>query len=461
MYDVAVIGGGPGGYVAAIKASQLGLNTVLFEEEAMGGVCLNKGCIPTKAMLKSAEVYNTVKTAEEYGIHTNSPILNIESVISRKNKIVTDLVNGIELLLKNNNIKVIKARAEPVSPYCVRAGSELYQAKNIILATGSKPIRIKLKGNQNKLIVSDDIFSLKKLPLSIAIIGGGVIGLEFAVMLNAFGVKTTIVELLPSIINIADDTIMEAAKKMLINSGVVVLENTRALELTDYGLRCEKGQKNFEVMAEKVLLSIGREPNVDIQMLGSLGIKNENGKIIVDKQMQTSVPGIYAIGDVNGKNMFAHAAAAQGISVAEIIAGKKKTTQFAAMPSCIFTIPEIAWVGLTEQEAKQKYNNVITSIFPMAANGKSMIYGKKDGFIKLVVDSKYKLLLGAHLFCYRASDMIGEMALALNLECTAAEIAETIHPHPTISEACMEAAEGIFGSPIHYYSKAKGSILCN
>jgi len=456
MYDLAVIGAGPGGYVSAIKASQLGLNTILFEEEKPGGVCLNKGCIPTKAMLKSAEVFNTVKTASEYGIRASQPILDFNAVMSRKNGIVADLVSGIGSLLKRNGVTTVTAHANVVSPYCMVANGEQYQAKNIILATGSKPVRVTIKGNYDRLMISDDIFNLEKLPSSIAIIGGGIIGLEFAVMLNAFGVKTTIVELLPSIITMADEAVIEAAHTMLVSSGITVYENSKVTEVTARGLICEKGGKQFELDAEKILLCIGRVPNTDIQMLDDLGIRHERGKILVDTQLRTNISNIFAVGDVNGKKMLAHAASAQGITAAEIIAGVKKNIEFTATPSCIFTVPEIAWVGLTEKEAKQQYGSVKTSVFPMTANGKSKISGKTEGFIKLITDTKYNLLVGAHLCCDRASDMIAGMTLALNMECSAAEIARTIHPHPTVSEACMEAAEGVFGSSIHYHVKSKG-----
>jgi dihydrolipoamide dehydrogenase len=461
MYDLAVIGAGPGGYTAAIRAAQLGLTTVLFEEDNWGGVCLNKGCIPTKAMLKSAEVFSMVKAAGEYGVNAGGASLDFRAVMNRKDSIVRRLTGGVGSLLKMNGVETVKARAQAVSPYCVRAGERDYQTRSIILATGSKPVRVPLPGDQSRLLVSDDVFKLTDLPSSVAIVGGGVIGLEFALMLGAFGVKAAVVELLGSVIAMADGDVIKAARKLLAGSGVEVYENARALESGARGLVCEKEGRRFGVEAEKIILSVGRIPNADIPMLESLGIKHDRGRIRVDGRMRTSVPNIYAVGDINGKTMLAHAASAQGIAAAGSAASAKtgapyagkRAGRFGAVPSCIYTSPEIAWVGLTEREARLKYGAVRTSVFPMAANGKSVISGKTEGFVKLVAEPDHNILVGAHLFCDRASDMIAEMVLALNLECCAEEIAESVHPHPTISEACMEAAEGIFGSPIHIFNK--------
>jgi dihydrolipoamide dehydrogenase len=453
MYDLAVIGAGPGGYTAAIKAAQMGLHTILFEEDNWGGVCLNKGCVPTKAMLGSAGVFTLIKNAGNYGVISQNASLDFSTVIKRRNDIVKHLTGGIGSLLEMNGVTAICAHAELVSPYCINANGENYQTRNVIFATGSRPAVPHFGGDQDKFMTSDGFFNIEDIPSSVAIIGGGVIGLEFAVMLDAFGTKIAIVEMLESIIGPADDLVIDAVRRMLRKSGIDIYENAKALESTPKGLLCEKDGKQFELSAEKVLLCTGRKPNIDPVMLERFGIKHTHEGIVTDDQLRTNIPNVYAVGDINGKMMLAHTAVMEGIVAAEVVSGKRARMNYKAIPSCIYTTPEIAWVGLTERSAREQYHDIKVSVFPMAANGKSVIADKTEGFVKLIADSRCNTLLGAHLFCDRASDIISEFSLALNLECCAEEIAGTVHPHPTISEACMEAAEGILGNPVNYFVK--------
>jgi dihydrolipoamide dehydrogenase len=431
----------------------MGLRTVVFEEDNWGGVCLNRGCIPTKSMLKSAEVFSLIKNAENYGVVSQNASLDFSIVMKRKNDIVKRLTGGVGSLLEMNGVTAVRAHAELASPYCISANGENYQTRNVILATGSRPVVPRFGGDQDKFMTSDGLFDIEEIPSSVAIIGGGVIGLEFAVMLGSFGARVAIVEMLESIIGPADDLVIDAVRRMLRKSGIDLYENARALESTPKGLLCEKEGKQFELGAEKIILCVGRKPNIDPAMLDRLGIKHDRGCIVTDGQLRTNVPNIYAVGDINGKMMLAHTAVMEGIVAAEVIAGRRARMNYKAIPSCIYTMPEIAWAGLTEKSAREQYHDIKVSVFPMAANGKSVIADKTEGFVKLIADSRYNVLLGAHLFCDRASDIISEFSLALNLECCAEEIAGTVHPHPTISEACMEAAEGILGSPVNYFVK--------
>lgn len=449
-YDVAIIGGGPGGYVAAIRAAQKGLKTLLFEKEKLGGVCLNKGCIPTKALLKSASIYSSAKNSKKYGIHCENTSFDWSEVMNHKNGIVETLVGGVDLLIQANKIELVHGEATFVDHETVSANGNLYRAKKIIIATGSEPILPPIEGIQNKnVITSDQLLALPALPRNLVIVGGGVIGVEFAYLLRTFGVQVTIIEMLDSILFNADADVIKAVTKDLKKTGMTIIESAKVKKIQDTSVIYEKDDKAFEVEADQVLISTGRKSSIDVSVLERLGIEHNKGLIKTNEKMETNLPGVYAIGDVNGKSMLAHTASEEGIVAVENIFGEEKKMDYKRIPQCIYTDTEIAWVGLTEQEARKEQAELQIGIFPMTANGKSLIEGKTTGFIKIIADKKYGQVLGAHLYCAHATDMIGEVAIAMQAECCIEDIAGCVHAHPTVSEGIMEAANAVFGQAIH------------
>lgn len=452
MFDVAILGAGPAGYVAAIKAAQLGLEVVLFEEDKLGGVCLNKGCIPTKSLLKSAQIAHYIKNAKTYGINVEGYHADFAAVMRRKDSIVHKLTSGIGMLLSANGVKVVKKHAVITGRGTILADDEEYRAKDIIICTGSVPVMPDIVGTEHA-VTSDGILTMDSLPRRMAIVGGGVIGLEFAVLLSEFGVKVAIIEMMDSLISMADEAIIEAASGIMKKSGIDVYCGSKVTQITPDGLVFQQEEDEIFIEADKVLMSTGRRPNTDITMLDSLGISHKRGCIITDDHMRTNVDGIWAAGDVNGVSLLAHTASAEGTTAVKNIAGIGCSLDYNTIPSCIYTTPEIAWVGKTEKQAGSDGTEIKVSMFPMSANGKSMVEGDSSGFIKLIADKNTNEIIGAHLFCSGATDMIGEIVLGMNMECCAEEIAGSVHPHPTISESLMEAASGIFSKPVHIFTK--------
>lgn len=449
-YDVAIIGGGPGGYVAAIRAAQKGLRTLLFEKEKLGGVCLNKGCIPTKALLKSAAIYSSAKNSKKYGILCENISFDWSEVMNHKNGIVDTLVGGVDLLVKANMIELIHGEATFVDSKTISANGTVYRAKNVIIATGSEPILPPIEGIDNKIVItSDQLLALPALPQKLVIVGGGVIGIEFAYLLRTFGVQVTIIEMLDSILFNADADVIKAVTKDLKKIGMTIMESAKVKKIQDASVIYEKGGKTFEVEADRVLISTGRKSSIDVSVLERLGVKHNRGMIQTNEKLETNLPGVYAIGDVNGKSMLAHTASEEGITAVENICGEERKMDYKWIPQCIYMDTEIAWVGLTEQEARKEQVELQIGIFPMAANGKSLIEGKTTGLIKIIADKKYGQVLGAHLYCAHATDMIGEVVLAMKAECCIEDIAGCIHAHPTVSEGIMEAANAVFGQAIH------------
>lgn len=449
-YDVAVIGGGPGGYVAAIKAAQSGLKTVLFEQEKLGGVCLNKGCIPTKSLLKSASVYHSAQSAAAFGIQAGHVAFDWAAVMARKETVVNQLVGGIGMLVRANKIDLVAARAEVKDAHTVTANGQDVSAKSIIIATGSQPVRPPIDGiGESCVMTSDELLSIKKVPKSIVIVGGGVIGLEFAFLLNRFGTKVTIIEMLPSLLAIADETVISTVAKSIQKAGIAVVTNARVKKIEPAAVVYEKDGIATRIETEAVLVSTGRKPSADIAMLSRLGVAHKNGMVQTDEKLRTSVSGIYAIGDVNGKSMLAHTASEEGIVAVETICGHEVKMDYSVIPQCVYLEPEIAWVGLTEKQAIEQGYDVQTGVFPMSANGKSLIEGETAGFVKFVADKKYGEILGVHMVCHHATDMIAEAAFAMKTECCVDDIAKCIHPHPTVVEAVMEAANATVGKAIH------------
>lgn len=457
---IVIIGGGPGGYVAAIRAAQLKAEVTLIEKEHIGGTCLNKGCIPTKVLLHTAgEFENVNKNFKDYGIKIAGAELDWEKLQKRKTKIVRKLVAGVDNLLKNNNVTKIMGMASFINKnqlkVKVSGGAEtIVDFDYAIIATGSKPVIIPIPGvDLPGVITSDEALSLKEIPSSMVIIGGGVIGSEFAAVYSALGCKVTIIEMLPNIVANMDQDIVKPIKEKFKKSGIEVYTNTKVVSISESaeGLSVNTISDNKEQSfnAEKVLLSIGRKPVIDNLELENVSVETNRGAVIVNKNMQTNVPNIYAIGDVTAGVMLAHVASAEGIVAVESIMNKKPSIDFKTIPYCVYTKPELAGVGLTEEQAKEKGYDVKTGLFPMNINGKAMIEAEQEGLVKYIIDSATKEVLGLHMSGPSATELIVEGALAVRLEATIDEITSTIHAHPTVAESLHEAAHAVHKNAIH------------
>lgn len=452
-YDIIVLGGGPGGYVAAIKGAQLGLKVALIEKEVVGGICLNHGCIPTKTLLKNAKVYKTIMHALEYGITIDGTIsYDWSAMLKRKDLVVKKLTVGVAGLLKKNGVEVFNGFGKVLSPRKVEVNGETLETKNLILATGASPIIPPIPGlkeayEKGIAVTSRELLQIKKVPQHLVIIGGGVIGCEFATIFSSIGSKVTMIEKLDGILPMMDDDVRSAYAKILKREGIEIVANAEVKAVKDNEVTYLYEGKEIKVIADTVLVSVGMRPNT--QGLEVLNLKMDRSAIDTNRQLQTSVPNVYAIGDVNGKYMLAHVASAEGLLAAEHIAGKKVDMKYEHVPNAVYGSPEIATIGLTEKEAKAQGLAYKVSTFPLLASGKALADNEKDGFIKLIVSEKYKEIIGAHILSYNASDLIAEFGVTLTLEGTAHEIAHTIHPHPTLSEIIMEAAHGAVDKPIH------------
>ena len=455
-YQVAILGGGPGGYVSALRAAQLGLSVVLIENRGMGGTCLNRGCIPTKALVKSAELMREIKQAGDFGISVGQPEVDFTKVMARKDQVVKTLVSGIDQLLKAAKVSVLVGLGEfkKANEIEVRTqdGLETITADNIVLATGSVPTRIPIVGaDLPGVVTSDEILMETSLPKSLVVIGGGVIGLEFASVYQAFGVKVTVVEMLPTILPTVDEEICRRITPLLKRSGMELMTKTAVKEIRQEEsliVTVEYNKEIKEISAERVLISTGRKPNLQGINVEALGLKTERGAIVVNRQMQTNLPHVYAIGDVIGGIMLAHVASKEGMVAAENIAGGRVNMNYEAIPSVIFTHPEIASVGVTEQEIKAKGNKYKVSKFPFSANGKALAMGEPVGTVKIIADEQ-GVIIGATIMGPQASSLIHELTVAVEKRLTAEDLADTVHAHPTLSETVMEAAHGINGKPIH------------
>ncbi|AOT72505.1 dihydrolipoyl dehydrogenase [Geosporobacter ferrireducens] len=457
---VLVIGGGPGGYVAAIRAAQLGADVTLVEKKYIGGTCLNVGCIPTKVLLHTAELYRMLQNESE-GLGMKIEKLSIEwaKVQNRKKAVVNQLVGGVNMLLQSNKIKVVMGEAFFVNANQIRvkakAGKEItIDFEYAIVATGSTPLIVPIPGVEHDgVITSDEALSLDEIPERMLIIGGGVIGSEFASVYSSMGAKVTMVEALPHIVATMDPEVTGYLVEELKHSGVDIYTDTKveSIEKTKAGLKVntlsKEGKKSFEV--EKVLLSVGRKPVTKGLGLEKIGVKLEGERIVTNKKFQTSMHNIYAVGDCRGKIMLAHVASAEGIVAVEAIMGKTSKIDFRTIPYAVYTKPELASVGMTEEQAKQQGYQVKTGKFPLYANGKSLIMGEPNGMVKYVVDGKTDEVLGLHMAGPRATELIVEGALALRLEATVDEIITTIHAHPTVGESLHEAGHAVHNNAIH------------
>jgi len=457
--DILIIGGGPGGYVAAIRGAQLGANVTLIEKKYIGGTCLNVGCVPTKVLLNTVDLYDTlIRDGSTLGLEHNGLSVNWLKLQERKKNIVSNLVGGVEKLLEANKVKVLRGTGKLIGKHTaevtlVDGNVEAVSFDKAILATGSKATIVPIPGiEKENILTSDEILSLEKLPESLCIVGGGVIGSEFASVFSRLGVDVTIVEILPRIVATMDQSLTDFLDYSLKESGVDIKTETKVVKFDgsdDYvTIHVESSEGRRVINAEKVLLSIGRRPMVKNLGLETLGIKEEHG-IVINERMETSVEDIYAIGDCTGGVMLAHVASAQGIAAVENIMHMKTKMDFKTIPYCVYAKPELASVGMTEDEAKEKNIDYKIGTFPLSSSGKAMILNETEGLVKFIVDKNTEEILGLHMVGPKATELIVEGALALRLEATVDEIVTTIHAHPTVSEAIQEAAHDVFNQGIH------------
>ena len=461
---VAVIGGGPGGYVAAIRAAQLGAEVTLIEKNALGGVCLNVGCIPTKVLLHTAEAYTLAKEGAAIGLKTGNVSVDWDGLMARKRAVVDTLVGGVGTLMASNGITVVRGTASFLSPGELsvalnEGGTATLSADSVIISTGSEPVVPPIPGFElDGVITSTEALSLEKLPESVVLVGGGVIGMEFASLFSSFGVKVTVVEMLPGILPMLDGEIVGILRGVLERKGVVFHTSSKVTGVekkgTGLSVSVETPRGATKLEAEKVLVSVGRRPVTRGLGLEKIGLSMDRSRIKTDKKMETSVKGVYAVGDCASPIMLAHVASREGEVAAENIMGHKTEMDYKTVPNAVYTAPEIASVGLTEKEASEKGFRVKIGRFPLMANGKSLIMNETDGLVKYVVDEKYDEILGVHIIGPRATDLIVEGALALRLEATVDELVTTVHAHPTVGEALLEGALAVRGRSISMPKKA-------
>jgi len=456
--NIIVIGGGPGGYVAAIRAAQLGAQVVLVEKGALGGTCVNWGCIPTKALLRSAEVLSLAKKAETFGVIIEKVSLDFASAMKWKESTIKRSVSGITSLMRKNKVKVIKGTGAIIDPKTVRVieSKEEIKGDSIIIATGSKTATVPIKGIDGQgVMTSDDALVMDQLPQSVLIVGGGVVGLEFAQVLGRMGAKVTVVEMMPQVLPGEDAEVAQMLTEVLKKGGIEIYSGATITSIEDAKPDGKKasfttadGSKE-EKTVEKVLVAVGRRPNTDDLGIEKLGVAMEKGRIVVNERMETSVPGIYAIGDVVGGVMLAHVAMVEGKCAVENAMGLSSKADYLAVPRCIYTSPEVAAVGLTEADAKKEYQDIRVGRFPFIANGRASTLNEAEGLVKIVTDAKYGQILGVQILGPEASELIAEVVLAMQLEATPEEIASCIHAHPTLSEAIMEAALNVDGKALN------------
>ena len=452
---ILVIGGGPGGYVAAIRAAQLGAQVQLVEQEYFGGTCLNVGCIPTKAMLHAAETYQAVLHGTAVGVKVEGVSVDWQAVLKYKMGIVKRLVNGVEGLLKANGVTLHKGQAILKDKQTVEVNGTAIKADAIILATGSEPVKLKFPGvDLPGVIDSTAALSLAKIPESMVILGGGVIGIEFAALYNSFGCKVTIVEMLPQILPGIDSEIAQQIRKEIVGQGVTVFTAARLTEVRqqdDQLAAVVEVDGSVQIFpAETVLVAVGRRPRTAGMGLEEAGVVLERSRVVVDKNFLTNVPGIYAIGDCSSPVMLAHVASAQGVAAVEHALGHEVSYFGNIIPACIYTHPEVACVGLTEEQLQAKNIPYKKGVFQLAGNGKALIESDGKGLIKFLAGEKYGEILGVHIFGPHATDLITEAALAMRIEATVDELISTIHAHPTVGEAMAEAALAVNGIALHW-----------
>jgi len=454
-YDVIVLGSGPGGYVTAIRASQLGLKTAIIEKESLGGVCLNWGCIPTKALLKSAQVFDYLKHADSYGLIVKEFDKDFGKVVERSRGVAEGMSKGVQFLMKKNKIDVINGFGKIKPGKKVDVDGKEYSADHIIIATGARSRELpNLKQDGTKVIGYREAMTLKKQPKSMIVVGSGAIGVEFAHFYNSMGTEVTIVEFLPNLVPLEDEDVSKQFERSFKKAGIKVMTNSSVEKLDTSGklvkatVKTSKGEETIE--AEIVLSAVGIASNLENIGLEEVGIVTDKGKIMVNDWYQTNIPGYYAIGDVVPGPALAHVASAEGITCVEKIAGLHvDPIDYGNIPGCTYASPEIASVGMTEKQAKEAGYELKVGKFPFSASGKASASGEKDGFVKVIFDAKYGEWLGCHMIGAGVTDMIAEAVLGRKLETTGHEVLKAIHPHPTMSEAVMEAVADAYGEVIH------------
>lgn len=459
-YDLIVIGSGPGGYVAAIRASQLGLKTAIIEKESLGGVCLNWGCIPTKALLKSAQVFEYIHHAVDYGINVGDSSADFESVVKRSRSVADGMSKGVQFLMKKNKIDVINGfgkikKGGKVEVKAADGTVKEYTAKHTILATGGRSRELPhIKQDGKKVIGYREAMTLPKMPKSMIVMGSGAIGVEFAYFYATMGTKVTIVEFMDNIVPVEDEDVSKQLARSFKKVGIDIMTKSSVEKIDTSGDLCKvtvKTEAEEKVLeAEIVLSAVGVTTNLEGIGLEEVGVKTDKGKVLTDEFYRTNVEGIYAIGDIVAGQALAHVASAEGIICVEKIAGHHpQPLDYGNIPGCTYCSPEIASVGMTEKKAKEAGYELKIGKFPFSASGKASAAGAKDGFVKLIFDAKYGELLGAHMIGFNVTEMIAELVVARKLETTGMEIIKSVHPHPTMSEAIMEAAADAYGEVIH------------
>jgi dihydrolipoamide dehydrogenase len=458
-YDVIVIGSGPGGYVAAIRASQLGLKTAIIEKESLGGICLNWGCIPTKALLKSAQVFEYLNHAADYGVTVSGGEIDFESVVKRSRGVADGMSKGVQFLMKKNKIEVLvgtgKLKSKGIVTVTGTEGAKDYTAKHIILATGGRSRELpNLKQDGKKVIGYRQAMVLPNKPKSMIVVGSGAIGIEFAYFYNSIGTQVTVVEYLDNIVPLEDEEVSKQLAHILKKQGINIMTGSNVESVDSSGDVCKvqiKTATGTEILeAEIVLSAVGISTNLEGIGLEENGVKTDKGKVLVDDFYRTNIEGVYAIGDIVKGQALAHVASAEGIICVEKIAGQNpQPLDYNNIPGCTYCAPEIASVGYTEKAAREAGYELKIGKFPFSASGKASAAGAKDGFVKLIFDAKYGEFLGAHMLGHNVTELIAEVVTARKLEATGHEIIKSVHPHPTMSEAVMEAAADAYGECIH------------
>jgi len=459
-YDLIVIGSGPGGYVAAIRASQLGLKTAIVEKESLGGICLNWGCIPTKALIKSAEVFEYINHAADYGIKVGGGEVDFDAMVKRSRGVADGMSKGVQFLMKKNKIDVIMGTGKLKNKTTVEVtgadgAAQQHTAKHIIIATGGRSRELpNLKQDGKKVIGYRQAMVLPKKPASMVVVGSGAIGIEFAYVYNAIGTKVTVVEFLDNIVPLEDEEVSKQLGRSLKKAGINIMTSSTVESVDSTGDLCKVSVKTATgtevIEAEIVLSAVGISTNLEGIGLEENGVKTDKGKVLVDDFYRTNIEGVYAIGDIVKGQALAHVASAEGIICVEKIAGlKPEPLDYNNIPGCTYCSPEVASVGYTEKAAKAAGYEIKVGKFPFSASGKASAAGAKDGFVKVIFDAKYGEFLGAHMIGHNVTEMIAEVVTARKLEATGHEIIKSVHPHPTMSEAVMEAAAAAYGEVIH------------
>ncbi|MGD2143480.1 MAG: dihydrolipoyl dehydrogenase [Anaerolineae bacterium] len=459
-YDLTIIGAGPGGYVAAIRAAQLGLRVALVEEENLGGVCLNWGCIPTKALLRNAEVVSLLDRGREFGFSVSDVEVDFSAAVERSRKVSERLVKGVGFLMRKNDVDVIGGRGvltarTQVDVTLSEGGTRTIESDHVIVATGGRPRTVPgVELDGERVMTYRRAIVLQYLPQSVVVVGAGPIGMEFAHIWRSYGAEVTLVEMLPRVLPLEDEEVSKEVARAFKRRGVRLMTSTRVqdIDVTADAVRVAVATEDSEdvLEAERVLIAIGVQPNIEGVGLEGVGVETERDGIVVDSRMRTSVPSVYAVGDVTGEMALAHVASAQGIIAAEAIAGEEtRPLDYDAAPRCTYCQPQVASLGITEQQAAQQGRDVEVGRFPFRPNGKALALGEREGFVKIIADTTTGEILGAHLVGPEVTELLPELVLARTWELTPEEIARTVHAHPTLSETLQEAAHGVFGEPIH------------